>query len=58
MHLASCLVYMAVIWVIYKLVDAKTGGQIGPEKFQYTQSFGTVFQHHLNWLQKHELLMS
>ena len=31
MCLASYLVYIAIMWVICKLVDAKTGGQIGPE---------------------------
>ena len=31
------------MWVICKLVDAKTGGQIGPEKFQESQSFGALF---------------
>ena len=34
------------MWIALKLVDAKTGGQIGPEKFQDADeslSFGALF---------------
>ena len=34
------------MWIVCKLVDAKSGGQIGPEKFQDADeslSFGALF---------------